>query len=283
MAGTCVSSHWEGAAGAVRGGPARSPPLLRAQNSRHSVSEEVEMDRRRAWVRILALVALSVALLLGGTAAAQAWSNGEPDPNGYGTHDWMLETANALAADAGWVDLGVALPVNDDPDTVYNDVYYHIYDRWGNLQLGGAPTAVKYRYGLAVWYLRCGKVGAASKQIGLLAHYYGDLWNPFHSNFELSTLTANYAFHIKYEVDTLGHEDLVLPDPGYAHVNDAAAKTALAAKTSCDGFLPLIGAYSAWTGEGLPPGTEYPTQVLLTQAVYGLRDIIMSVAEDAGY
>ena len=136
--------------------------------------------RSRALIVTL-LVCLAALLLL--PAAAAAWSNGDDYGNGFGTHDWVLQEANRLAArqGAGWVILKIALPKTDDPDTVFHDTYYHVYDVWGS-HYGDAPKKVMEYYGKALAARKAGNWTAASKYAGLMAHYYADICNPLHTD-----------------------------------------------------------------------------------------------------
>ena len=104
----------------------------------------------RSRLVIITLLVCLVALLL--PAVALAWSNGDDHGNGFGTHDWVLQEADRLAAkqSAGWVKLSVALPKTDDPDTVFHDTYYHVYDVWGASTYGDAPKKVSEYYGKAL-------------------------------------------------------------------------------------------------------------------------------------
>jgi len=98
--------------------------------------------------RLVVMFALAVFALLLLPAAALGWANGTGGAGGFGTHDWILQEADRLAAqnDAGWVDLDVALPHTDDPDTVFHDFYYHVYDTTGGDVYGGAPKKVALYY-----------------------------------------------------------------------------------------------------------------------------------------
>lgn len=241
------------------------------------------MKTKCAVARFLMVLALTAGFILGGSAVAEAWSNGEP-ANSYGTHDWILDQANQLAAadGANWVNIELALPITDDPDTVFYDKNFHFYDRWGDLQFGQAPTAVKYRYGLAVLYLKYGKVDAASRQVALLSHYYTDVWCPLHSNFECDTLVPNLACHLTYEADVLAHHPGNVEDDGYQRVADPAAATAVAANHSSQYLCPILAAYASGQGYGAAGGqVDLITQDMLVRAAQGLRDIIVTIAKAA--
>ena len=151
--------------------------------------------------KILLLVVMVILLTLGVVAGASAWSEGDP-PGGFGTHDWIIGTANALAgADHGWLDLNVAYLWSDYPDTVLQDNINHIY--YPGLSTA-APGFVQAHYDEAVRALQSGDRVTASKEAALMAHYYDDLWNPWHADY--SNLLAQALYHSRYEEDVLGHE-----------------------------------------------------------------------------
>jgi hypothetical protein len=236
------------------------------------------MNRDNRFLKVLVFVCVVIAVTLGVATTAFGWSEGV-DPNGWGTHDWILNTANTLAG--GWVNMTVAQPVSDDPDTIYNDTMNHIYDVWGLLRMGTAPTAVKTHYLAAVTYLKAKNVDSASREVALMAHYYGDIWNPWHTSYEFSTLGAQALYHSRYEADVLTHEPAV---PVYTPVliSDAAAATVTAAGTSRNYYSTLANAYTSRRGYA-GPGVDSTTKDMLTRAAKGLANLIYSVKLNAGY
>jgi Zinc dependent phospholipase C. len=133
-------------------------------------------------------VLVTVTLLVTALATpALAWSNGPEGCNSYGTHDWILGKAiNAAGNKASWVKVGVALRATDDPDCKdgidhASGTWWHVYDRWGS-EWGGADEAA------AVWFKRTkkrlanGKNKAASRALGYLAHFVGDVAQPMHTD-----------------------------------------------------------------------------------------------------
>jgi PKD repeat protein len=245
-------------------------------------SREVPVKRRSKIFKILVFVGVMLVVMLGLATTVGAWSEGT-DPNGWGTHDWILKTANELAGKtgAGWVNMAVAQPVSDDPDTVYRDSGNHIYDNWGLLKMGTAPAAVRDHYAQAVSYLKAGNVDEASRQVALMAHYYDDIWNPFHTSYELSTLGVQSRYHTRYEADVLGHEPASVTWDGFTPVTDAAAATIAAADVSRTYFSILSNAYTSGSGYGAT-GVDSTTKMLLGRAANGLADLIASIQADAG-
>ncbi len=157
------------------------------------------MHRPRQRLHRLAVAAALLVLAVGSVGSAQpvaAWSNNADD---YGTHDWILDQALRVMGGApAWMNVRVALEATDDPDTIERVqdarlVMYHVYREKG--RRGGAPDAVLMRYAQAIDAVAEGDrlagegdaTGArasydeASRLVGLLAHYEGDLAQPFHT------------------------------------------------------------------------------------------------------
>lgn len=231
--------------------------------------------------RFLRLPALALALALAmGPAQAFAWSNGPSYGAGFGTHDWVMYKANALAISRGatWVDVNAAMDATDDPDMVLRDTYYHIYDVWGSTN-GNSPAKVAECYAQATAALRAGDSAGASRWVGLLSHYYSDTCNPLHTD----QSDAEEGMHSDYEsaVDdtTTGAGSLAswVTDDGYQHVDDAAAITRDAAYSAHPYHSALVSGYVA---SGLS-AVQGITQAHLNRAVNGLADVIKSIQDDA--
>ena len=145
-------------------------------------------------IRALAAALVATALLLPGTGTALGWANND---DGYSTHDWFIDQAvkvlDGRAAD--WFDASAARLASDDPDTTpaLADGLSHIYRDTG--LRGGAVQLVSEHYSAAVAHYREGAAArdagdstaageafrAASREIGLLSHYYTDILQPYHS------------------------------------------------------------------------------------------------------
>ncbi len=137
----------------------------------------------KSW-RAVILVALVAATALTLAPAALAWrQNRAPGSEGLTTQQWILAKAVELAAGEGvdWVDVSAALPVVDDPDTRLHDFRYHVYDRWGRKH-GAAQLRTSMYFELVRAALERGDTPAASRFLGLLAHYYSDACNPLHTD-----------------------------------------------------------------------------------------------------
>ena len=107
---------------------------------------------RRRWIVLTLAVCLLTlpAGLLNKPVEVRAWSNGQSGPNGYGTHDWILnkaiKTLKKRNNRADWVKLQAALWATDDPDTqngldYASSPWWHVYDIFGAIP--SVPTELK--------------------------------------------------------------------------------------------------------------------------------------------
>lgn len=215
---------------------------------------------------------------------AFGWGNGDSHGNGYGTHDWILDEANRVAGleskGGSWVDLKVALPVTDDPDTVSKDFVYHVYDVWG-VKYGKAPEKISKLYGDAVYYKKKGDVKRASISIGLLAHYYGDINNPLHTD----QCKLEEKVHSKYEnavntrTNSKGENEGWIIADGYVRVTNITTETVGAATLAHGDYVALVNGYAK---HGYDKTVEAITKRSLNRAVNDLADIIVSVGVEGG-
>ena len=163
--------------------------------------------------RAAIVLAAALAMVAGPFAipAASAWAN---NGDNYGTHDWILDQALRVMGGApAWLNRSVAMAATDDPDTVekVGDPFlghWHVYKQKG--RRGGGPSAVMLRYEQAAAAYQAGiaakqagdAAGArtafdeASRMVGLLAHYEGDLAQPFHTAY---AATEDKQLHNRYE------------------------------------------------------------------------------------
>lgn len=228
--------------------------------------------------RIATVAVILVLALLALPATAQAWCNGPHGANGFGTHDWILQEAERLAAHkgAGWVDLKVALPHTDDPDTVFHDFYYHVYDVWGASHYGDAPYKVALYYRKALDARRAGKTAAASKYVGIMAHYFGDICNPLHTD----QCAAEDKMHSDYEWDAQKYTDSVgehrawVKFDGYKARKSVAGFTKAVAATSHKYYTRLVKGYTA---SGMSSAVLSITARRLNAAANGLADLIIGI------
>lgn len=230
----------------------------------------------RSRLTILTLLVCLAALML--PAAAMAWSNGDDGGNGFGTHDWILREAARLAAkqNAGWVILKVAEPKTDDPDTVFHDTWYHIYDVWGPTHYGDAPKKVMEYYGKALAARKAGNWTAASKYAGRMAHYYGDICNPLHTD----QTAAEDRMHSSYETaaqkytDAKGENSAWVAFDGYKARTDVVAFTRTTAATSHKSYTALVKGYNSG---GMNATVLSITKKAMNRAANGLADLLISI------
>ena len=228
-------------------------------------------------VRIVITVVVAALVLLTLPGAALAWSNGPSGANGFGTHDWVLKEADRLAAtqNAGWVRLSVALPKTDDPDTVFHDIYYHVYDVWGS-KYGNAPKKVADYYAKALTARKAGDWRAASKYVGIMAHYYADICNPMHTD----QSDAEERLHSAYEsaaqhyTDAPGENRAWVRFNGYRATINVAGFTKDTAATSHKYYAALVKGYNSG---GMSAAVLSITTRRMNRAVNGLADLIISI------
>ena len=227
--------------------------------------------------RIIITMLVCLATLLVMPAAALAWSNGDDGGNGFGTHDWILREAARLAAgrNAGWVILKVAEPKTDDPDTVFHDTWYHVYDVWGSTY-GDAPKKVMEYYGKALAARKVGDWTAASKYAGLMAHYYGDICNPLHTD----QTDAEDRMHSSYETaaqeytDGKGENSSWVRSDGYKATTSVVAFTRTTASTSHASYTALVKGYNSG---GMNATVLSITRKAMNRAANGLADLLISI------
>jgi hypothetical protein len=234
-------------------------------------------------LRSSVLAVLVVVLLLSSVSPVFGWANGPASGDGFGTHDWLLYEAAQMAAGRGaaWVDLSVALPMTDDPDTLLHDTYYHCYDIWAT-PYGDAPRRISERYADVVNCLKVGNDVGASEHFALVSHYYSDICLALHTE----QTVAEGSMHSSYEdaVDNIttapGVNHAWISDDGYIHVGDAAAEAASAASSAHLSYTTLVTDYVA---SGYCASVQGITVASLNRGANGLADLMQSAQEDAGY
>ncbi|MBN2846885.1 MAG: hypothetical protein JXP72_00330, partial [Coriobacteriia bacterium] len=235
----------------------------------------------RRHLLIPAALALTLTLLIPTTALA--WSNGPDDGAGYGTHDWVLDEALDLVS-APWVDRDVALSTTHWPDMVYGsgDVMNHVFKPDGDGR--GGPQTVADRYYDLVTAYKAGDYAEASRQLGLLSHYFSDLAVVYHVQTTDGDATEA-AEHLQYELDVDSNHrkpgnvsDWITPTSRVT-VTDIRKKTVDLAVATRGTYSSLRTAYKA---NGLSGTALTITKQNLSRAVNGLADIIAAVPSGAG-
>ena len=243
-----------------------------------------------------------LAGLVTAPAPAVAWSNGKGD--GYDTHDWIIDEGLRVLADkdVSWFQRTTALVVSDDPDNV--EVVAdparkidHIY-RDGGVR-GGAVQRITEHYAAAVQLHRegveaqeagdttaaDGAFEEASREIGLLAHFLGDLLQPYHTNVRGAGLNDE---HLQYEL--LVQALTRWPDaaPEWRSPNRTpdllpnVRRMALSAASYSRGWYDAVHASMSVSPTALTQVGRDATKVLLRRAADDMADVIWSVTNHVG-
>ncbi|MDR3687714.1 MAG: hypothetical protein P4L93_12250 [Coriobacteriia bacterium] len=230
--------------------------------------------------RLLVMLFVVAGLCLATPSAALAWGSGGGRAAGPGTHQWILAKANAFARQQGtvWVDMSVAASATLEPDSDPANSTDHDYDRWG-MPFGTANLRVATLYNQAVAQYRSGDRSAASRSVGLLAHYYADICDPLHTD----DSAAEHAMSGRFESSV----DWLLAGPvdaswatydGYQRVTDPAAATVSAATNAHASYSALVSAYTA---EGFDSRVSAIAKAGVNRAANGVADMIMSIQQAA--
>ena len=225
----------------------------------------------------LVLMILLVAVL--SPAHAFAWSNGPDGGDSFGTHDWIMYQAIVLSR-ATWIDTQTALFATDDPDSTFpvTDKPNHFFLPFGTYR--GGPDTVATYYEQAVADYRANDTTAASRDIGILSHYYSDLLVPFHTMTPIDS-----GLHLQYElqVNALTTSTASCPDwitPwSRADMDDVRARAVDAALTSRSMYPALTTQYMLG---GFDETSQLITRVLLSRAVNDLADMIQAIPVGSG-
>ena len=229
---------------------------------------------------LIGILVLTVAIGVLGASPAFAWSNGDFGGGGYGTHDWVLQQANRIAGSEGWVVLADALPMTDDPDNVLRDWNHHTYDIWGTVE-GDAPDYIASLFAAAVAQLKSGNTTAASKTVGLLAHYYADINQPMHSD---SSSAETTFLHLRYELSIDGYNKTATQNQSWVVFDqipptlDVQAASIAAATTAHGSYSRLVTTYARYGYNSTVAGI---TKAQLNRAANGLADIIAHIQRAA--
>ena len=146
--------------------------------------------------RPFASLVFAVVLLAGTVTPALGWANGGNLGNAYGTHDWIVSQAVKVFGDnpPAWLDLNAALLATDDPDKVFWATNEHVFNEKGYGR--GAVDRITEFYHQALLAHQAGDDQTASITFGWMAHYYGDILQPYHTNYAAVHLGNS---HLHYE------------------------------------------------------------------------------------
>ena len=243
----------------------------------------------------LAAAAMAALLVFAGSIPlVGAWANGPNNGNGYGTHDWILDQALQLldkrGIGHGWVDRSIALGATDDPDTVEVDAdpsrkIEHTYTATG--RRGGAIHRITEAYASLMRKYDDHDYDGASKQLGLLAHFWGDLAQPYHTDQKAQEFDGE---HHTYEhlVDDLTSA----PDdaPGWSVANTGwdvsnmnnVRTAAIAMAAYSRARYEAVHDHLDTNDTSLSAAAKDATEQLLQRASGDLADLISSVPKGIG-
>jgi hypothetical protein len=234
----------------------------------------------RSGLRRFASVALSVALLAGFATPALGWANGPDNGNGYGTHDWLIDQAVKVfgGSPPAWLDVHAALLASDDPDKVFWATNEHVFNEKGYGR--GAVDRITTFYHQALAAHQAGDDATASIAFGWMAHYYGDILQPYHTNYAAISLGVS---HRRYELlvdDATSLPDQspawMTPDRSPKLVTDVRA-TAIAAAAYSRGYFPEVYRRFHADETVLNARVSTITGYLLKRASSDLADLLYSI------
>src|SRR6476660_9789478 len=180
---------------------------------------------------------------------ALAWGNGGNLGNGYGTHDWIISQALKVFGDSppAWLDVNAALLASDDPDKVFWAANEHVFYERGYGR--GAVDRISEFYHQTLVAHQAGDDATASTRFGWMAHYVGDILQPYHTN--------------------------------YAAINDVRATSIAAAAYSRKSFPELYSIFKV-DETLLAPRVLEITGYLLKRASADLADMLYSIDQGVG-
>lgn len=251
--------------------------------------------KRRNRAHALAAAALAALLVFAGSVPlVGAWANGPNNGNGYGTHDWILDQALRVLDDNGvghgWVNRSIALGATDDPDTVEvaadpSRKIEHTYTATG--RRGGAIHRITEHYAKLLRALDANDDNEASYQLGMLAHFWGDIAQPYHTDQAAQDFDGEHSTY-EHLVDDL--TDTIDDAPSWSavdanwnvsnmsNVRTAGAGLAAYSRARYDDIHDGLDA-----GDGsLTDAAKATTKELLIRATGSLADLIYSAGKGIG-
>lgn len=261
-----------------------------------SIRLEFPQMRSRAHTSLSRLAAAGIAVLLAfaGVAPVAGWANGPSGGNGYGTHDWILDQALRYLAAEGvstsWVDREIALLATDDPDKIEvaqdpdRDIE-HVYTGGG--RRGGAIHRITEHYAAMLREYGSGDFDGASYQLGMLAHFYGDILVPYHTSRDaIGQTTKHHAYELlvddSHRTPTSGSGwSIVGTSWALKDVTNIRTTALAAAAYSRVRYTDLAANFDA-NDTTLSPVANTITREVLRRASGDLADIIQSVPKGIG-
>ena len=237
-------------------------------------------------IRPLVAALFGLTLLAGVTVpAARAWNNGPDEGNGYSTHDWIIDQALKVfdGSPPAWFDVNLALLASDDPDTQFFATYEHVFKERGRGR--GAVDRIAEYYHQALVAHAAGDDATASVAFGWLAHYYGDILQPYHTKYSAADLNVS---HHNYERRVAPRTRNASMSPAWMTTNrtpKAVADirtTAIAAAAYSRSFFPEL--YKLFHADEtlLTERVMEITGLLLQRASSDLADVLYSIDQGVG-
>lgn len=245
-------------------------------------------------------ITLSLALVFvvsGAVPASRvdAWAN---HGDLYGTHDWVIDQAmKVVDGRVPWFNAAAARLVSDDPDHDRGISGLHVYRNRG--RRGGAVHLITEYQAAAVRHVRLAEAAQAagnsstarayydeaSRDLGLLSHYYSDVLQPFHSAY---AAIGEDDLHLQYEhlvgVETHAANDASQWSSSRRTVSLVASVRTRAIKAAAYSrqLYPDLIAELRADDTRLSARMKEITGLVLKRAANDLADIIYSAAHGEG-
>jgi len=235
--------------------------------------------------RPIASLALGLVLLAGTAMPALAWGNGGNLGNGYGTHDWIISQALRVFGDSppAWLDVNAALLASDDPDKVFWAVNEHVFYERGYGR--GAVDRISEFYHETLAAHQAGDDATASIAFGWMAHFVGDILQPYHTNYAAVHLDDS---HLRYEnlVGILTRNpdaspEWITDDRTPKAISDVRT-TSIAAASYSRKYFPELYSIFKVDETVLAPRVMEITGYLLKRASADLADMLHSIDQGVG-
>jgi hypothetical protein len=230
----------------------------------------------------LAVTASAIALQ---AAPAAAWAN---NGDGYGTHDWIVDQAVRVLDGRvdSWFDAGIARLASDDPDTVerpLRDQDDHVYHERG--KRGGGVDRIATEFDKASASYAAGDYADASYHIGLLAHIYGDLLQPYHTAYAAMKLDSEHR-NYEHRVGDLTRKASDMPAwhssrrtvSTFANIRTKAAASAAYSRA----LYPALHKAFGPNQNHLNDRAREITGKVMVRAANDLADVIWSISRGSG-
>ena len=240
---------------------------------------------RRSVARPLVSLMLGAMLLAGMSGSVFAWANGGDGGNGFGTHDWIITSAMKVfgASPPAWFEVETALLASDDPDKVFFATNEHVFNEKGYGR--GAVDRISEFYHQALVAHQAGDDHTASMAFGWMAHYFGDITQPYHTNY---AAVDRGVSHRRYEllVDLLAkNADMspawMTPDRSPHAVTDVRTTAIAAAAFSRRWYPELYREFHA-NETILTTHVKAITGTLLKRASSDLANLLYSIDQGVG-